>query len=101
MGSSIVHLCIYGIVSVILLCQLTSAVPPHQCQPGLIDELPLKLRKICAALYTLADFTDAGAAQQYLNEKANLEHQLDLGNIGGIKRQDDGLDHMFMRFGRG
>ena len=69
MGSSIVHLCIYGIVSVILLCQLTSAVPPHQCQPGLIDELPLKLRKICAALYTLADFTDAGAAQQYLNEK--------------------------------
>jgi len=96
MVSAMVQLSIYGIVAILVLsAQLTVATPPHQCAPGLVEELPLKLKKICAALYTLADFSRE-AASQYIDEKG----QAILGNVGGIKRQDDGLDHMFMRFGK-
>jgi hypothetical protein len=101
MVSAQVQLSIYGIVAILVLsAQLTVATPPHQCAPGLVEELPLKLKKICAALYTLADFSRE-AASQYIDEKGQLRPGVDLSNLGGIKRQDDGLDHMFMRFGRG
>lgn len=46
------------------------AMPPAQCSPGLLDEVPPKVRKICAALTTI--YQIQSAMESYVDDKGNL-----------------------------
>lgn len=45
-------------------------VPPPHCNPEIADALPPRLRRICAALYGIAEISNA--VEQYLDDKSNL-----------------------------
>ncbi|KAI4477747.1 hypothetical protein M0804_012575 [Polistes exclamans] len=70
------------------------AMPPAQCSPGLLDEVPPRVRKICAALSTIYQLSSA--MESYVNDKVLQENNPLPGS--GVKRQD--VDHVFLRFGR-
>ncbi|XP_035724643.1 myosuppressin-like isoform X2 [Vespa mandarinia] len=70
------------------------AMPLAQCSPGLLDEVPPKVRKICAALSTI--YQIQSAMESYVGDKVLEENNPLPGS--GVKRQD--VDHVFLRFGR-
>ncbi|XP_039289535.1 myosuppressin isoform X2 [Nilaparvata lugens] len=99
-GSSLVML--WAVVTVLLVALLSppvSGVPPPQCTPGIVEEIPLRMRKVCAALSTIYELSNAmetylddkGAAYQMMRDNSPLMEN-------GVKRQD--VDHVFLRFGR-
>ena len=45
-------------------------VPPPHCNPEIADALPPRLRRICAALYGIAEISNA--VEQYLDDKSNF-----------------------------
>jgi hypothetical protein len=67
-------------VCVVLICVLTvllacasrrvAAIPPPQCSPSFQqDDIPLRVRKVCAALSTFYELSNAMEA--YLDDKGN------------------------------
>nr|CAH0100878.1 unnamed protein product [Daphnia galeata] len=76
------------------------SIPPPHCNPDVSDALPPRLRRICAALYGIAEISNA--VEQYLDDKirsriaAMRDPMTD--SDRGVKRQD--VDHVFLRFGR-
>lgn len=42
-------------------------MPPAQCSPGLLDEVPPRIRKVCAALSTIYEL--GSAMENYINDK--------------------------------
>lgn len=53
------------------------SIPPPHCNPEIADALPPRLRRICAALYGIAEISNA--VEQYLDDKSNSTfcfHQL-------------------------
>ncbi|XP_054273178.1 myosuppressin [Macrosteles quadrilineatus] len=75
--------------------------PPPQCTPGLIEEIPLRMRKVCAALSTIYELSNA--MESYLDDKGGVYNQMMRPESSplmenGVKRQD--VDHVFLRFGR-
>lgn len=44
------------------------SIPPPHCNPEVSDALPPRLRRICAALYGIAEISNA--VEQYLDEKS-------------------------------
>ena len=44
------------------------SIPPPHCNPDVSDALPPRLRRICAALYGIAEISNA--VEQYLDEKS-------------------------------
>lgn len=55
------------------------AMPPAQCNPGLFDEIPPKVRKICAALTTM--YQIQSAMESYVDDKGNLYLYNPFGNV--------------------
>ena len=51
-------------------------MPPAQCSPGLLDEIPPRIRKVCAALSTLYEL--GTAMENYIDDKGKFMHQLDI-----------------------
>ena len=49
-------------------------MPPAQCSPGLLDEVPPRIRKVCAALSTLYEL--GTAMENYIDDKGKFMHQL-------------------------
>lgn len=47
--------------------------PPPQCTPGIIEEIPLRMRKVCAALSTIYELSNA--MESYLDEKGGVYQQ--------------------------
>ncbi|XP_033213486.1 myosuppressin [Belonocnema kinseyi] len=71
-------------------------MPPAQCSPGLLDEVPPRIRKVCAALSTLYEL--GTAMENYIDDKVSVLHESIPLPDSGVKRQD--VDHVFLRFGR-
>ncbi|XP_012269698.1 myosuppressin [Athalia rosae] len=100
MRSSIRMLTFACVTTIALIFGQVAALPPAQCSPGLLDEVPPRIRKVCAALSTIYEL--GSAMETYLDEKAYNSGPVIHGNIplpdSGVKRQD--VDHVFLRFGR-
>ncbi|XP_018908598.1 myosuppressin isoform X3 [Bemisia tabaci] len=84
------------LAAVQLMGRVTEAMPPTLCISNPIEEVPLRVRKVCAALSSIYEL--AGAMESYLDTEG---HPQILGDDEppqqlGAKRPD----HMFMRFGR-
>ncbi|XP_076242681.1 neuropeptide receptor myosuppressin [Calliopsis andreniformis] len=77
----------------------TLAALPTQCNPGFLDDLPPRIRKVCAALSRIYEF--GSEMESYIDEKENhipgFHESIPLLD-SGVKRQD--VDHVFLRFGR-
>lgn len=88
------------VLAVVLVAPVPTAeaasVPPAHCNPEIADALPPRLRRICAALYGIAEISSA--VEQYLDDKTMRDSMPMLDSDRGVKRQD--VDHVFLRFGR-
>jgi len=94
-------------------------LPSPQCHPSIINSMPPKIRKICDALSTIWEFSDA--MENYLDEKASQEELALLESMleqeekamgerrsefqqnTSVKRKSGGndeVDHVFLRFGK-
>jgi len=90
-------------------------LPSPQCHPSIINSMPPKIRKICDALSTIWEFSEA--MESYLDEKASDEDQalmetlLDeaksfaerrsmLQNTSVKRKGAEDVDHVFLRFGK-
>ncbi|XP_043482845.1 myosuppressin isoform X1 [Leptopilina heterotoma] len=71
-------------------------MPPAQCSPGFLDEIPPRIRKVCAALSTLYEL--GTAMENYIEDKVSVLHETVPLPDSGVKRQD--VDHVFLRFGK-
>ncbi|XP_040570547.1 myosuppressin isoform X1 [Lepeophtheirus salmonis] len=101
-----------------LLVESRSVVlPSPQCHPSIVQNMPDRYRKICDALATILDLSDA--MDNYIDEKeaentaqiepllSNLELRQPPSNFkdmmplmkSGVKRKED-VDHVFLRFGK-
>ncbi|XP_058806490.1 myosuppressin [Phymastichus coffea] len=78
------------------LLSVAAAMPPFQCNPGYVDDVPPRIRKICVALSTLYEL--GSAMENYVNDKVPVTHEGNLLLDNGVKRQD--VDHVFLRFGK-
>nr|UES72881.1 myosuppressin [Carausius morosus] len=78
---------------------LAAALPPPQCNPSLLDEVPPRFRKICAALSTIHELSSAMEAY-LVDDRSGLQFGRENTPLldSGVKRQD--VDHVFLRFGR-
>ncbi|XP_050071613.1 dromyosuppressin isoform X4 [Anopheles maculipalpis] len=85
--------CIVLLLAIVCGLVAGSAMPPL-CENRLIDELPPKFRKVCAALENSNQFAEALNA--YIRKEAADDDMLVPGQNG--KRTD--VDHVFLRFGR-
>ncbi|KAG8294688.1 hypothetical protein J6590_097505 [Homalodisca vitripennis] len=47
--------------------------PPPQCTPGIIEEIPLRMRKLCTALSTIYELSNA--MESYLDDKGVVYQQ--------------------------
>ncbi|XP_003705751.3 neuropeptide receptor myosuppressin [Megachile rotundata] len=76
-----------------------SAALPTQCSPGFLDDLPPRIRKVCAALSRIYEL--GSEMESYIDEKENhitgFHENIPLLD-SGVKRQD--VDHVFLRFGK-
>uniref|UniRef100_A0A8D8XAQ1 Myosuppressin n=1 Tax=Cacopsylla melanoneura TaxID=428564 RepID=A0A8D8XAQ1_9HEMI len=76
------------------------AMPPLQCTPGFVDQIPFKIRKICVALSTIYELSNA--MESYIDDNGSMDQFVNPENNqlmeNGVKRQD--LDHVFLRFGK-
>jgi len=116
----------FAVVSISLLIALSCPfqsearsvnLPSPQCHPSIINSMPPKIRKICDALSTIWEFSDA--MENYLDEKASLEEQALLESMleqeakamgerrsefqqnTSVKRKSEkDVDHVFLRFGK-
>ncbi|XP_043281550.1 myosuppressin [Venturia canescens] len=87
------------ILSIIVIATMTEramGMPPAQCNPGLLDEVPPRIRKVCMALSTIYEL--GSAMENYIDDKVPVIQQNMPLPDSGVKRQD--VDHVFLRFGR-
>ncbi|XP_050071612.1 dromyosuppressin isoform X3 [Anopheles maculipalpis] len=87
--------CIVLLLAIVCGLVAGSAMPPL-CENRLIDELPPKFRKVCAALENSNQFAEALNAYIRKEAAGNDDDMLVPGQNG--KRTD--VDHVFLRFGR-
>nr|AZK31348.1 neuropeptide precursor [Nezara viridula] len=88
--------CVWTVLSAGLIATGALAAPGPDCSPAVLQELPVRVRNMCAALYQFSN-----ALQQYIEENPSYQPiGRDASPIydSGVKRQD--LDHVFLRFGR-
>ncbi|XP_043515873.1 myosuppressin isoform X1 [Frieseomelitta varia] len=76
------------------------AALPLECDPGFLDDLPPRIRKICAALskaYELGSGSYTSVKESHIpGVLESIQESIPLLD-SGVKRQDD---HVFLRFGR-
>ncbi|XP_071444209.1 myosuppressin isoform X2 [Hetaerina americana] len=65
-----------------------------QCMNAPLDEMPPRLRRLCAALATISNLS-SGVEKFYIDDKAMRDNGALLDS--GVKRQD--VDHVFLRGG--
>ncbi|XP_040157753.1 dromyosuppressin isoform X1 [Anopheles arabiensis] len=90
------------VLLLVIVCSLVagSAMPPL-CENRLIDELPPKFRKVCAALENSNQFAEALNA--YIRKEAAGNAFLYLDDdmlVPGQTGKRTDVDHVFLRFGR-
>merc|ERR1719273_97392 len=85
-------------------------LPSPQCHPSIINSMPPKIRKICEALSTIWEFSDA--MENYLDEKGHFVMKSEAKAMGAqrnsefqqntsVKRKSaEDVDHVFLRFGK-
>ncbi|XP_078046492.1 neuropeptide receptor myosuppressin [Augochlora pura] len=82
-----------------IFCNIVLAALPTQCNPGFLDDLPPRIRKVCAALSGIYEL--GSAMESYIVDKTNhitgFHESIPLLD-SGVKRQD--VEHVFLRFGR-
>ncbi|XP_053981321.1 myosuppressin [Hylaeus anthracinus] len=97
MGSTIVIL--ISLTTISMFCDNISSALPSQCNPGYLDDLPPRIRKVCAALSRIYEL--GSEMESYIDEKDNhitgFHESIPLLD-SGVKRQD--VDHVFLRFGK-
>ncbi|KYN37707.1 Myosuppressin [Trachymyrmex septentrionalis] len=77
----------------ILSGEALAGSPGISCNPGFLDELPPRLRKICMAFARIWDVRDMN---DFIDDK---EYRENLPRYdSAVKRQD--VDHVFLRFGK-
>ncbi|KAK0080664.1 hypothetical protein PV326_008036 [Microctonus aethiopoides] len=69
-------------------------MPPAQCNPNMLNEVPPRIRKVCVALSTIYEL--GTAMENYIDDKVMRDNSPLQEGI--VKRQD--VDHVFLRFGR-
>ncbi|KAG5668820.1 hypothetical protein PVAND_016743 [Polypedilum vanderplanki] len=76
-----------------------SSLPPL-CEPGIVEELPTHIKKVCAALLNSNQLSSA--LTQYIRSEAAalMVNSEDLANNPGIAGKRTDVDHVFLRFGR-
>lgn len=73
-----------------------------QCHPTVLQSGSDRIRKVCAALSTMYELSNA--MESYLDDKGTLQSESEVLRENaplvdsGVKRQD--VDHVFLRFGR-
>ncbi|KAK0162366.1 hypothetical protein PV327_008710 [Microctonus hyperodae] len=87
----IVSLIVFGILS-----GQTRGMPPAQCNPNMLNEVPPRIRKVCVALSTIYEL--GTAMENYIDDKVSVMRDNSPLQEGIAKRQD--VDHVFLRFGR-
>lgn len=60
---------VVSLVALSILFGEIFAMPPAQCSPGFLDEVPPKVQKICAALSTI--YQIQSAMESYVDDKGN------------------------------
>ncbi|XP_076632969.1 neuropeptide receptor myosuppressin [Colletes latitarsis] len=97
MGSTIVIL--ISLTTMSMVYNNVSAGLPTQCNPGFLDDLPPRIRKVCAALSRIYEL--GSEMESYIDDKESritgFHESIPLLD-SGVKRQD--VDHVFLRFGR-
>ncbi|XP_033334747.1 neuropeptide receptor myosuppressin [Megalopta genalis] len=97
MGSTVVIL--VSMTTMAIFCNNVLAALPTQCNPGFLDDLPPRIRKVCAALSRIYEL--GSEMESYIDDKENhitgFHESIPLLD-SGVKRQD--VDHVFLRFGR-
>jgi len=101
----------FAVVSISLLIALSCPfqsearsvnLPSPQCHPSIINSMPPKIRKICDALSTIWEFSDA--MENYLDEKESKamgERRSEFQQNTSVKRKSENdVDHVFLRFGK-
>ncbi|XP_076750998.1 neuropeptide receptor myosuppressin [Xylocopa sonorina] len=90
---------LFSIMTMAVFCNNVLAALPTQCNPGFLDDLPPRIRKVCAALSRIYEL--GSEMESYIDDKENhitgFHESFPLLD-NGIKRQD--VDHIFLRFGR-
>ncbi|CRK89774.1 CLUMA_CG003426, isoform A [Clunio marinus] len=79
---------------------LNSANSPPLCEPGIVEEMPPHIKKVCLALENSNQLSSA--LNQYIRNEATalMMRGEDLANPGGIAGKRTDVDHVFLRFGR-
>ncbi|KZC14232.1 PREDICTED: myosuppressin [Dufourea novaeangliae] len=97
MGSTMVIL--VSVTTMAILLSNVLAALPSQCNPGFLDDLPPRIRKVCAALSRIYEL--GSEMESYIDDKEShitgFHESIPLLD-SGVKRQD--VDHVFLRFGR-
>ncbi|XP_073968143.1 neuropeptide receptor myosuppressin isoform X2 [Bombus fervidus] len=97
MSSTIVIL--FSMTTIAISYNNVLAALPTQCNPGFLDDLPPRIRKVCAALSRIYELSSE--MESYIDNKDNhisgFHESIPLLD-SGVKRQD--VDHVFLRFGR-
>ncbi|XP_034485717.1 dromyosuppressin [Drosophila innubila] len=89
--------CCFAIILLAVCVPSTQASAEPICQPGILDEMPQNIRKVCSALESndqLSTFLKSYINNQASTLVANSEDLLKNYN----KRTD--VDHVFLRFGK-
>ncbi|XP_067000284.1 myosuppressin isoform X2 [Anabrus simplex] len=112
-----VCLALFAALSLLLACSPRGSLALPPCSPANLEDAPLRLREMCAALYKLSnamqvymddnkDDADQPCSAENLENASPRQRQIcaDLialafsERVNGVKRQD--IDHVFLRFGR-
>nr|BAV78815.1 myosuppressin [Plautia stali] len=86
----------WTVLSAGLIAGTALGAPGPDCSPAVLQELPARVRNMCAALYQFSN-----ALQQYIEENPSYQpiaREASPIYESGVKRQD--IDHVFLRFGR-
>uniref|UniRef100_U5ESF3 Putative dromyosuppressin n=1 Tax=Corethrella appendiculata TaxID=1370023 RepID=U5ESF3_9DIPT len=94
----IVLLCTMIITISIIGCQASATAIPPLCGDGLLDEMPPRIKRVCAALENSNQLAEALNAYIRKEAQSLLYQGEDLIAPGAGKRTD--VDHVFLRFGR-
>ncbi|XP_055377971.1 dromyosuppressin [Condylostylus longicornis] len=80
----------------VTITQSYQATTPTLCEPGVLEEMPQHIKKVCIALENSNQLSNALNA--YIKNEALMLKSDDLLTANNGKRTD--VDHVFLRFGR-
>ncbi|TDG52216.1 hypothetical protein AWZ03_001497 [Drosophila navojoa] len=89
-------ICLVAIV-LLAVCAHSAATPTPLCQPGILDEMPQHIKKVCAALENSDQLNSV--LRSYINSEASalVANSEDL--LKNYNKRTD-VDHVFLRFGK-